>query len=159
MTFSLWTRVTMILELIACAYDDNKYFFVSSYSMKCMPLIVVGFVLLVVLLFTYAVETFKSKVPIFHTNIEQDTIQNQNYRKILYTNHYQQVGLMTLLPGEDIPKEIHSGDQFFRIEKGDGIAVVGDNPPIKLTDGSALIIPANTPHYICLLYTSDAADE
>lgn len=53
----------------------------------------------------------------FNINIEKETLKNNNYRKVLYTDSKQQLVVMSLNPGEDIPPESHNGSQFFRIEK------------------------------------------
>jgi len=84
-----------------------------------------------------------------YRNIEKETLKNKNYRKVLYTvPGKNQLVLMSLKPGEDIPKEIHQHtSQFFRIEKGKGIAIVGDKT-YRLKDGMSLIIPPNKKHYI-----------
>lgn len=82
-------------------------------------------------------------------DIEKETLQNENYRKVLYTvpNQFQLV-LMCLRVGEDIPKEKHKfTTQFIRIEEGNGRAVIGDKSYI-LRDGVSLVIPPNTNHYI-----------
>ena len=43
-----------------------------------------------------------------HRNIEKETLKNNNYRKVLYTvKGKNQLVLMSLNPGEDIPEEIH----------------------------------------------------
>lgn len=52
----------------------------------------------------------------FSINIEKETLKNNNYRKVLYTDSKQQLVVMSLNPGEDIPLESHNGSQFFRIE-------------------------------------------
>ena len=55
----------------------------------------------------------------YTTNIEKDTLANENFRKVLYTAKYSQLVLMTLVPGEEIGMEVHSDrDQFFRFEAG-----------------------------------------
>jgi len=54
---------------------------------------------------------------------------------------------MSLLPGEDIGEEIHHLDQFFRIEKGVGKAVL-NGIEYPLEDGSAVVVPAGTKHNI-----------
>lgn len=93
---------------------------------------------------------------VFHTNIEDETINNTCYRKVLSTTNNQQLVLMSLNPKEDIDFEIHpNNDQFIRIEKGTGIALIGKNKEIRydLSDGMIIIIPANTWHQI--INTSD----
>lgn len=81
------------------------------------------------------------------TNIEQDSIANNNFRKVLYTADYSQLVLMSLLPNEDIGEEVHGIDQFIRVEKGNGVAVLDDVEHV-ITDGSAIVIPAGTKHNI-----------
>ena len=83
-----------------------------------------------------------------YINIEKDTLDNTNYRKVLHTTKHNQVVLMSLRPGEDIPKEIHPDiTQFIRIEAGQGKAVI-DGKEYKLEDGISLNIPAGSEHYI-----------
>ena len=89
----------------------------------------------------------------YTTNIEKDTLENENFRKVLYTAPHSQLVLMTLEPREDIGSEVHEDrDQFFRIEAGQGTAVInGVEHP--LSDGTAVIIPAGAEHNI--INTSD----
>ena len=55
------------------------------------------------------------------TNIEQDTLENKDYRRVLYTGRNMQLVLMTLQPGEEIGLETHDEhDQFIRVEAGTG---------------------------------------
>ncbi len=85
------------------------------------------------------------------SNIENDTINNEYYRKVIFTSRNQQLVLMSIKPKDDIPKEIHNdNDQFIRIEKGTGKLYVGPNEKdsYDLTDGVAVIIPAGTWHHI-----------
>ena len=52
-------------------------------------------------------------------NIEKETLENNNFRKVLFTGPQSQLVVMSLKPKEDIGKEVHAGhDQFIRIEKG-----------------------------------------
>ena len=61
----------------------------------------------------------------YSTNIERDTLENEDFRRVLFTGKHTQLVLMTLKPGEEIGQEVHdSVDQFFRIEAGTGEAVV-----------------------------------
>lgn len=83
----------------------------------------------------------------FSINIEKDTLQNNNYRKVIYTDSNQQIALMSLNVGENIHKEKHSGSQFFRIESGNGVAII-KNKTIRLKDGISLTVPKNTLHEI-----------
>ena len=82
------------------------------------------------------------------TNIEKASIKNKAFRRVLFTSGHQQLVLMSLLPGEEIGEEIHDNvDQFIRVEKGIGIAVIWDVPYL-LKDGSAIVIPAGTKHNV-----------
>ena len=80
-------------------------------------------------------------------NIERDSLENENFRKVLYTDLHLQLVVMSLRPGEDIGEEVHDVDQFIRIEKGDGRAVL-DGEEHSIGDGSVVVIPAGTRHNI-----------
>jgi len=84
----------------------------------------------------------------FKSNIENDTIANSNFRKVLYTSKHSQLVLMSLKPNEEIGEETHpDNDQFFRIEAGRGKCVIdGNNYQIK--DGDAIVVPAGAKHNI-----------
>ncbi len=54
-------------------------------------------------------------------NIEQTTLENPNFRTVVYTGVHTQLTVMRLRPGEDIGWESHPDiDQFLRIESGEG---------------------------------------
>lgn len=81
--------------------------------------------------------------------IEELTLQNSYFRQVLFTGQHCQLVLMSLKPGEEIGAEVHETvDQFFRIEKGQGKIVVGENEEHMVTDGDAIIIPAGTRHNV-----------
>ncbi len=84
----------------------------------------------------------------YKSNIEKETKKNENFRKVLYTSKHSQLVLMTLQPKEEIGSEVHRGnDQFFRIESGNGKAVIDGNV-YKLKDGDAVIVPTGARHNI-----------
>jgi len=83
----------------------------------------------------------------FVANIEKATEENNNFRKVLYTAKNSQLVLMSLKPGEDIGEEVHTLDQFIRVEKGEGKAVLA-GAEHKIEDGSAVVIPAGASHNI-----------
>lgn len=92
----------------------------------------------------------------FSTDIEKDTLENDNFRKVLYTAKHMQLVLMSLKPGEDIGVEIHSeNDQFFRFEGGTGKCVINGNE-YEVSDGFAVVVPAGAEHNI--INTSDTED-
>jgi len=84
----------------------------------------------------------------FIDNIEDLTLSNDNFRKVIYTGQHAQLVLMSLLPSEEIGMEVHpTTDQFLRIEKGEGKVVMnGEEHLVK--DGSAIIVPAGTEHNV-----------
>ncbi|HRY31261.1 MAG TPA: cupin domain-containing protein [Candidatus Paceibacterota bacterium] len=90
----------------------------------------------------------------FHGNIEKDTLENGNFRKVLYTGKHSQLVLMSLKPKEEIGSEIHEeNDQFFRFESGQGRCIIDDNT-YEVSDGVAIVVPAGARHNI--INTSDS---
>lgn len=84
----------------------------------------------------------------FSANIEKDTLQNENFRKVLYTSRHCQLVLMSLKPNEEIGMEVHTeNDQFFRFEKGQGKCIIDGNE-YNVSDGSAIIVPSGAMHNI-----------
>lgn len=80
--------------------------------------------------------------------IEKDTIENENFRKVLFTGPKSQLVLMSLKPGEDIGLEDHDGhDQFFRFESGEGEALVGEET-FQVKDGDAVVVPDGEKHNV-----------
>jgi len=90
----------------------------------------------------------------FVANIGQETKNNDNFRKVLYTGKYSQLVVMTLKPGEDIGEEVHNDvDQFFRFEEGDGKAIL-DGIEHVVGAEDIVLVPAGTKHNI--INTSDS---
>ena len=88
---------------------------------------------------------------VFYNNIDETSIKNNYYRKVLFTTKNMQLVVMSLLPDENIPLEIHKDhDQFIKIEKGYGVAIIGkiNKKQIFLQKGDCIIIPNNTYHEI-----------
>ena len=87
-------------------------------------------------------------------NIEQRTVENEDFRRVLYTGHNLQLVLMTLPPGCDIGEEVHPDrDQFFRIEEGSGVVRI-DGVDNRVEDDFAVIVPAGASHNV--INTGDA---
>lgn len=84
----------------------------------------------------------------FKSNIQTDTLENTNFRKVVYTTRNFQMVLMCIKAGEDIGEEIHfHNDQFFRFESGKGkCTIAGIEYEIK--SGDVIIVPAGTKHNI-----------
>lgn len=81
------------------------------------------------------------------TNIEDDTIKNKDFRRVLYTAKNTQLVLMSLQAKEEIGEETHTLDQFIRVEAGQGTAIL-DGVKHRISDGSAVVIPAGTKHNV-----------
>ncbi len=87
-------------------------------------------------------------------NIERATLQNKNFRTVVWTGANMQLTLMSINPDGDIGTEIHPNiDQFLRVEQGQGIVMMGSNMnnlnfQQRVNPGDAIIVPANTWHNI-----------
>ena len=83
----------------------------------------------------------------FVQDIESLTVNNDNFRRVLYTAKNCQLVLMSLNVGEEIGAEVHTLDQFFRVEEGTGEAVL-DGTRTAIRAGFAVVVPAGTNHNI-----------
>jgi len=84
----------------------------------------------------------------FCGNIEQQTLDNQDFRRVVYTGGHLQLVLMTLQPDDEIGEEVHQDrDQFFRIEEGSG-AIDIDGVANKVEGDFAVIVPAGARHNV-----------
>lgn len=81
------------------------------------------------------------------SNIEKETVENNHFRKVLYTGKYSQLVVMSLNPGEDIGEEVHQVDQFIRIERGRGKAIL-DGVEHDVEDDFAIVVPAGSTHNV-----------
>lgn len=70
------------------------------------------------------------------TNLEKETLANNDFRRVLYTAKNCQLVLMNLKPDEDIGMEVHELDEFLRFESGEGKTIL---------DGVEHIIPMVLP--------------
>jgi mannose-6-phosphate isomerase-like protein (cupin superfamily) len=89
----------------------------------------------------------------FVTNIEKETLENEDYRRVIWTTgyRYMQLVLMSIPVGQDIELEVHKeADQFIRIEQGRGELHIGEHEETKIPikDGFAMIIERNTYHRV-----------
>ncbi len=84
----------------------------------------------------------------YSIQLEQATLSNTNFRKVLYTAPHSQLVLMCLQPMEEIGLETHAEhDQFIRVETGEGKAIIGGEE-FMLEDGIAIVIPAGSAHNV-----------
>jgi mannose-6-phosphate isomerase-like protein (cupin superfamily) len=94
-------------------------------------------------------------------NIEQETLDNTNFRTTLFTGAQVQLTVMSLQAGEEIGLEMHDGtDQFIRVEEGSAQVTMGRSKDSvdethELSDDWAVIIPAGTWHNV--INTGDGA--
>lgn len=92
----------------------------------------------------------------YRVDIEKETLENNAFRKVLYTGSHSQLVLMNLKPGEEIGLEIHEGnDQFFRFEKGEGRVVINEAEYV-VGDGVAIVVPSGAQHNV--INTSETED-
>lgn len=80
-------------------------------------------------------------------NIEKESLDNNNFRRVLYTSQYSQLVVMSLKPGEEIGAEVHKLDQFIRCEAGQGKAIL-DGVENYIGDGFVVLVPAGVNHNI-----------
>jgi len=85
--------------------------------------------------------------PGFLSNIEKDTLNNKNYREVLFTTKNSQLVLMTVAPGDEIGEEVHKLDQFIRFESGSGKVILGDFEQ-EVSDGDAIVVPEGVKHNV-----------
>lgn len=83
----------------------------------------------------------------FITHIEQETVENTAYRRVLYTAKHLQLVVMSIEPGDEIGEEVHELDQFIRIEQGEA-KVILDGVEHHIEDDFAVIIPQGTTHNV-----------
>lgn len=89
----------------------------------------------------------------YHGAIEDLTVENEDFRHVLYTSQHAQLVLMALKPGEEIGIEAHEhNDQFFRFEVGEGTVIINETEYV-VQDGDAIIVPAGAEHNV--INTSD----
>lgn len=83
----------------------------------------------------------------FVQDIESLAARNDDFRQVLYTAKNCQLVVMALKPKEEIGAEVHALDQFFRVEDGNGEAVL-DGVRTAIRAGFAILVPAGTNHNI-----------
>jgi mannose-6-phosphate isomerase-like protein (cupin superfamily) len=92
----------------------------------------------------------------YHDNIEEITLENENFRRVLFTGDHSQLVVMAIVPGEEIGQEVHSDvDQFFRFESGEGRVTI-DSEEFEVGDGDAVIVPAGSEHNVINVSASES---
>ena len=89
------------------------------------------------------------KIPGYVGSIEKTTLNNNNFRHVLFTGKHSQLVVMCLQPGEEIGREMHPDvDQFFRIEQGNARFLIGDKKEQVVGDGDAVVVLAGIDHNV-----------
>jgi mannose-6-phosphate isomerase-like protein (cupin superfamily) len=87
-------------------------------------------------------------------NLQEATTKNTKFRQVLYTAKHCQLVLMSIKPGEEIGEEVHTLDQFIRIEHGQGKAVL-DGVEHFVRDDDGIVIPAGMRHNVINISKKD----
>ncbi len=87
-------------------------------------------------------------------NIEKITLQNTDYRRVLYTSKHTQLVVMNLKPGEEVGEEVHHLDQFIRIEQGKAKIIINATEYLA-EDDYAIIIPEGCRHNVINIGNND----
>ncbi len=91
----------------------------------------------------------------YFVKLEEQTVNNTFFRKVLHTGPHSQLVLMALQPLEEIGMEVHpENDQFFRFEEGTGKVVI-DGEEFMVEAGDAVVIPAGAKHNVINLSVSE----
>lgn len=82
-------------------------------------------------------------------DIQKATLENSDYRRVIYTGHNTQLVFMNVRPGEEIGNEVHEVDQFLRFEQGQGKVILNNGETeYEIKADWAVIIPAGTYHNV-----------
>ena len=87
-------------------------------------------------------------------DVERATLQNTDFRRVLFTGRQTQLTVMRLAPGEEIGVEMHDDvDQFLRIEQGSARVTFGPSADHvdeehDVGDDWAVIVPAGVWHNV-----------
>ena len=87
-------------------------------------------------------------------NMHSETLQNQNFRTVLWTGKYMQLTVMSIPIGGEIGLELHENlDQFIRVEGGCANVYMGKAKRElkfvgKVNPDYGIIVPAGTWHNI-----------
>lgn len=87
-------------------------------------------------------------------NLRQLALQNNDFRKVVWTGKYNQTTVMSIPVGRDIGEERHpSTDQLLYIEQGQGYVRLGDRRNQPTTEryvsvGDAIFVPAGKWHNV-----------
>jgi len=83
----------------------------------------------------------------FIIDIEKETVDNNDFRNVIFTGKNIQLTLISLKPDEDIGDEVHDPDQFFRVDSGSGKVIIADVEN-QISDGTAFIVRGGVKHNV-----------
>ncbi len=79
-------------------------------------------------------------------NLEQTAIDNNTFRTVLASSEHTQVVVMSIKPGEDIGKEVHTKeDQVLYLVSGKGTVYL-DGKESEFNPGDCVLVPAGIEH-------------
>jgi len=87
-------------------------------------------------------------------DVTKITLENDNFRTVVFTGKHTQLTLMSLVPGEEIGWESHGHlDQFLRLEQGKARVDLGKSEDSvdeshEVEDDWAFIVPAGVWHNV-----------
>lgn len=87
-------------------------------------------------------------------DVERATLDNTNFRTVLFTGEHTQLTVMAIEPGGEIGWEAHGHiDQFLRVEQGRARVEFGATEDAvdethEVSDDWAIIVPAGTWHNV-----------
>ena len=82
----------------------------------------------------------------YHTNIVKETLENENFRRVLFTGPKSQLVVMSIPPGGEIGEETHKYTEqnlFFLSGTGEGVL---DDKLFSVGPGDAVVVTAGTKH-------------
>lgn len=94
-------------------------------------------------------------------NIEDETLNNETFRTVLWTGKHAQLTVMNIKVGEEIGNEVHPEvDQFLRLEQGKAKVTFGKtedqiDEEHEISDDWAIVVPAGTWHNVINTGTED----
>lgn len=82
----------------------------------------------------------------FQANIAQTALENEEYRRVLYTGSFSQLVVMNIPPNEEVGEETHhSVEQTLYIHAGSGEAIL-DGHVTPIGPGDVVVVPQGTSH-------------
>lgn len=81
-------------------------------------------------------------------DINQQAIDNENFRKVIETGEHTQVVVMSIPPDGEIGEEIHEdNDQLLMVVSGEARLLLGDEET-EFEEGDAVLVPAGINHNV-----------